>query len=270
MGIRVVKGRVFDARDRAGAPPAVVLSESAAERLWPGMDPLGHHVVIGTRLGQDKTRVGGEVVGVVADVRHYGPAKGTGPTLYAAHGQSPVDFFTVVARTREGAPSSLLDLLRTDLAALDPELPMFRVRTLEQFAADAVAQPRLYMVLLAVFAGTAVLLAGLGLYGVLAQTVGQRTREIGIRMAVGAARHEVVMLVMSQGGRLGLLGIAFGLAGAALASRSLSGLLFGVAPLDLPTYAAVAATLLAIALFASWLPARRASRVDPVRALRAD
>jgi predicted lysophospholipase L1 biosynthesis ABC-type transport system permease subunit len=248
----------------------VILSESAAELLWPGVDPLGHHVVMGTHLGQDEFRTGGEVVGIVPDIKDRGPGRPAGPTLYAAHAQDPVDFFSVVVRTHQADASALLGLLRADLQALDPEVPMFRVRTMEQLASDAVAQPRLYMVLLAVFAGTAVLLAALGLYGVLAQAVGQRTREIGIRMAVGAARREVVVLIMSQGGRLGLLGIVVGLAGAAVASRALSGLLFGVQPLDLPTYAAVGLALLAIALFASWLPARRASRVDPVRALRAD
>jgi putative ABC transport system permease protein len=270
MGMRIVKGRAFDERDRAGSPQVVILSESAAQLLWPGADPLGHHVVVGTHLGQDESRTGGEVVGIVPDVRDRGPSRPTGPTLYAVHAQAPVDFFSVVVRTREADPAPLVGLLRADLAALDPEVPMFRVRTMEQLAADAVAQPRLYMVLLAVFAGTAVLLAALGLYGVLAQAVGQRTREIGIRMAVGAARREVVLLVMSQGGRLGLVGIAVGLAGAALVSRALSGLLFGVSPIDAPTYAAVGLALLAITLFASWLPARRASRVDPVRALRAD
>ena len=270
MGMRIVKGRAFDGRDRVGAPLVVILSESAAQLLWPGADPLGRHVVVGTHLGQDEARAGGEVVGVVPDVRHRGPGKPAGPTLYAAHAQAPVDFVSVVARTREDSPSALVGLLRADLAALDPDIPMFRVRTMEQLASDAVAQPRLYMVLLAVFAATAVLLAGLGLYGVLAQAVGQRTREIGIRMAVGAERRSVVLLVMSQGGRLGLVGIVVGLAGAALASRALSGLLFGVRPVDLPTYTVVGLALLAIALFASWLPARRASRVDPVRALRAD
>jgi putative ABC transport system permease protein len=137
-------------------------------------------------------------------------------------------------------------------------------------ASDALAQPRAYLVLLAVFAGAAVLLASVGLYGVLAQTVGQRTREIGIRMALGAERRQVVWLVMTQGGRLAVVGIVAGLVGAALASRAMAGLLFGVAPLDVPTYAAVGATLLVVALAASFIPARRAAGVDPVRALRAD
>ena len=206
---------------------------------------------------------------MVPDVRHSGPGKPVKPTLYAAHAQFPVDFVSIVARA-DGDPSIVLGLLRADLAALDADVPMFQVRTMDQIAADAVAQPRLYLALLAVFAVTAVLLAALGLYGVLAQAVGQRTREIGIRMAVGAERGQVVRLVMSQGGRLALLGIAIGLAAALLASRALAGLLFGISALDPPTYAAVGLALLAIALFASWLPARRAARVDPVRALRAD
>jgi predicted permease len=269
MGIPVVKGRAFEPTDRPGAPSVVVVSESAAALLWPGLDPIGRHISMGTHLGRDDQRTGGEVVGVVGDVRHRGPGRPVAPTLYAAHAQAPVDFVSVVVRARQD-PSALLGFLRADVAGLDPDVPMFQVRTMDQIAADTVAQPRLYMALLGLFAGTAVLLAGLGLYGVLAQTVAQRTREIGIRMAVGAARREVVLLVMAQGGRLALAGVVVGLAGAALASRALSGLLFGVTPVDLPTYAAVGVALLAIALFASWLPARRASRVDPVRALRAD
>ena len=269
MGMRVVKGREFDVSDRAGTPAVVVVSESAAALLWPGADPIGHRIVMGTTLGQGEARAGGEVVGVVPDVRHKGPGKPVSPTLYVAHAQFPVDFVSIVVRARQDR-SPLLGFLRADLEALDRDVPMFQVRTMDQIAADTVAQPRLYMALLAIFAATAVLLAGLGLYGVLAQTVGQRTREIGIRMAVGAARRQVVLLVMAQGSRLALAGIAIGLAGAALASRALSGILFGVTPVDPLTYAAVGLALLAIALFASWLPARRAARVDPVHALRAD
>jgi putative ABC transport system permease protein len=269
MGIRLVAGRAFEPTDREGAPLAVVVSESAAELLWPNADPIGHSIELGTRLGQDERRAGGEVVGVVADVRHRGPGQPARATVYVAHAQSPTDFVSFVVRS-SADPSALLPLLRADLEAVDGDIPMFQVRTLKQISSDSVARPRLYMALLAIFAGTAVLLASLGLYGVLAQTVGQRTREIGIRIAVGAERRQVILLVLRQGGRLALAGIALGLAGAVLASRTLRGLLVGVEPVDAPTYAAVGVALFAVALVASFIPARRAASVDPVRALRTE
>jgi putative ABC transport system permease protein len=269
MGMPVARGRAFGPHDVLGAPPVVIVSESAARLLWPGGDALGHRVAMGTSLGMGRDRrFGGEVVGVVPDVRHRGPAQPVHPTIYAPQAQVPVGFATVVVRGP--GSSDLLPLLRADVAGLDAEVPIYAVRTMEQVASDALAQPRAYLVLLAVFAGAAVLLASVGLYGVLAQTVGQRTREIGIRMALGAERRQVVWLVMTQGGRLAVVGIVAGLVGAALASRAMAGLLFGVAPLDVPTYAAVGATLLVVALAASFIPARRAAGVDPVRALRAD
>ena len=147
---------------------------------------------------------------------------------------------------------------------------MFRVRSMEQVAANAVAQPRLYMVLIACFASTAVLLAAIGLYGVMAYAVGQRTREIGIRLALGARRGEVLGMVMRHAGALAISGIALGLVAAALASRVLRAQLFEVAPTDIATYATVAAGLLLVAFVASWIPARRAARVDPLTALRHD
>jgi predicted permease len=269
MGIRLVAGRAFEPTDREGAPLAVVVSESAAELLWPNADPIGHSIELGTRLGQDERRAGGEVVGVVADVRHRGPGQPARATVYVAHAQSPTDFVSFVVRSSVD-PSALLPLLRADLEAVDGDIPMFQVRTLKQISSDSVARPRLYMALLGIFAATAVLLASLGLYGVLAQTVGQRTREIGIRMAVGAERRQVILLVLRQGGRLALAGIALGLAAATLVSRTLRGLLVGVEPVDPPTYAAVGVALFAVALVASFIPARRAAHVDPVRALRTE
>jgi putative ABC transport system permease protein len=154
------------------------------------------------------------------------------------------------------------------LARLDPDVPMFQVRTMEQIAADAVAQPRVYLLLLSLFAGTAVLLAAIGIYGVLMHAVAQRTREIGIRLALGAERSEVVGLVVRQAGALAIGGLVVGLVMALGASRLMRGLLFGIEPTDAVTYLLVAVGLFGIALFASYLPARRASRIDPVKALR--
>jgi putative ABC transport system permease protein len=154
------------------------------------------------------------------------------------------------------------------VAELDPNLPLFRVRSMEQIAGDAVAQPRVYLLLLTLFAAVAVLLAALGIYGVLAHAVAQRTREIGIRLALGAARREVVTMVVRQALLLAASGLAAGLVLALGATRLIRGLLFGTEPTDAATYAAVAAALLCVALAASYVPARRASRIDPIRALR--
>jgi putative ABC transport system permease protein len=269
MAIPVVRGRAFTDADRLGSEPAIILNQAAAERTWPGADAIGHALTIGTRLGQGAGPAGGIVVGIAGDVRDHGPSAAVRPTLYLAHAQFPIDAMSVVVRAR-GGPAALVEPMRAALADLDPDVPMFRVRTMEQIAANAVAQPRLYMVLIACFAGTAMLLAAIGLYGVLAYAVGQRTREIGIRLALGANRGDVLRMVMGQAGRLALAGIGLGLAAAGLASGVLRSQLFEIAPTDAATYVAVAVILFAVSLVASWIPARRASQVDPLRALKHD
>ena len=169
-----------------------------------------------------------------------------------------------------GEPGTLVEPLRQLLAQLDPALPMFRVRTMEQLASDAVAQPRLYLMLLGLFAAASVLLAAIGIYGVLAHGVSQRTREIGLRLALGAERGRVLQMVVGQALALALGGLALGLASAAGLSRLLGGLLFGVEPADLPTYVAAAAGLALVSVVASVVPALRAARVDPIAALRTE
>jgi predicted lysophospholipase L1 biosynthesis ABC-type transport system permease subunit len=253
-----------------GSQPVAMLNQAGAALVWPGQDPLGHQLEIGTRWGMGGARAGGTVVGVVGDVRDYGPASRVAPTLYLAHAQWPDDSVTIVAKARDGQPSALIEPLRALLRELDPDLPMFAVRSMEQISANAVAQPRLYLVLIVCFAGTALLLSAIGLYGVLAYAVGERTREIGIRLALGAKRGEVLRMVMSQAGRLAITGVITGLATAVLASRLLRSQLFEVAPTDITTYVAVALGLLMVALVASWIPARRAARIDPIAALRHD
>jgi putative ABC transport system permease protein len=269
MGIPLVRGRSFTAADRLGRPPVAILNEAAAALLWPGDEPVGHSLAIGTRLGQGGERAGGTVVAVARNVRDFGARGPLRPTLYLAHAQFPMDFFTVTLKARDN-PASLIEPSRALLSTLDPDLPMFRVRTMEQFVINAVAQPRLYLTLLGVFAAAAVLLAAIGIYGVLAHGVAQRTREIGIRLALGANRREVVGLVVGHAATLAAGGLTLGLVLALGVSRLMRGLLFGVEPGDVTTYASVAGALFAIALLASYLPARRASRVDPVTALRSE
>ena len=267
MGIRLAQGRVFTPADRLGAQLVTVVNETAAKLLWPDADALGHSVTIGTRLSQGGAQAGGEVVGVVTGVRDFGPTGRIRPTIYFAHAQFPMDFVTIALKARQD-PSLLVEPARAVLAELDPNLPMFRVRTMDQFAANAVAQPRLYLILIGVFASAAILLAAIGIYGVLAHGVAQRTREIGIRLALGARRSEVVSLVVRQAASLAVGGLLLGLLLASAGGRLIQGLLFGVEPRDTLTYAAVSVLLFVIALMASYLPARRASRVDPIKALR--
>ena len=270
MGITVVKGRSFTAGDRMGTQPVAMLNQVAAARVWPNQDALGHHLDIGTRFGIGTERAGGTVVGIVGDVREHGPASPVAPTLYLPYAQRPVGGVSIVAKARNGDPSSLVQPMRALLAELDPDVPMSAVRSMDQLSAAAVAQPRLYLVLIASFAGTAMLLSAIGLYGVLAYAVGQRTREIGIRLALGAKRGEVLRMVMTQAGRLAIAGVAIGLAAALIASRALRSQLFQIAPTDTLTYVVVGGGLLIVALVAAWIPARRASRIDPLRALRHD
>jgi putative ABC transport system permease protein len=269
MGIPLVRGRMFTDADRLGRSPVAVVNEAAAQLLWPGEEPLGRSLTVGTRLSQGGERAGGTVVAVARNVRDYGATGPIRPTIYVAHAQFPVDFFTVTIKARDN-PAALVEPSRAVLAEIDPDLPMFRVRTMEQFAANAVAQPRLYLTLIGIFAAAAMLLAAIGIYGVLAHGVAQRTREIGIRLALGAGRREVVGLVVGQAATLASGGLVAGVVLAFGATRLMSGLLFGVEPGDPITYVGVAGALFAVAFLASYLPARRASRVDPITALRCE
>ncbi len=270
MGIPIVQGRSFVAGDRMGAELVALVNQAGAARVWRDQDAMGHQLELGTRLGLGGARAGGTVVGIAADVRDDGPAARVAPTIYLAHAQWPDGAMTIVARARTGDPSSLVQPLRSLLQDLDADVPMSAVRSMDQIAAAAVAQPRLYLVLIASFAGTAMLLSAIGLYGVLAYAVGQRRREIGIRLALGAKRGDVLRMVMTQAGQLAGVGVVIGLGAAAIASRALRSQLFQIAPTDLFTYVLVGTGLLIVALIASWIPARRASRIDPLSALRHD
>jgi len=270
MRIPVARGRGFSAGDRMGSQPVVMLNQAAAALAFADGEAIGHQLEIGTGFGMGKGRAGGAVIGIVGDIRDFGPASRVAPTLFLPHAQWPDGYMTVVVKARDGNPASLVQPMRALLQDLDRDVPMSQVRSMEQIASAAVAQPRLYLVLIASFAATAMLLAAIGLYGVLAYAVGQRTREIGIRLALGAKRGEVLRMVMTQAGRLAIAGIALGLGAALLASRALRAQLFEIAPTDVFTYVMVGVGLLIVALVASWIPARRASRIDPLAALRHD
>ena len=267
MGISLVRGRTFTDDDRAGAPPVLVINETAARRFFPGEDPLGQHVKLG--WSRDSVNLGGEIVGVVGDVRDFGLDAEVRPQMYAAYEQWPVSWISVVVRTT-GEPTALVAAARRIVAELDPALPIARMTTLEQSVAESVARPRFYMLLLGSFAVTALLLAAVGVYGVISYAVGRRTREIGVRLALGATAPQVLRGVVGRGLMLGLAGLALGALGAVAVTRLMRGLLFGVGTTDPLAFAAAAVALMAVATAAAWVPARRAARVSPVAAMRAE
>jgi putative ABC transport system permease protein len=269
LGIPVVAGRAFQADDRRGREPVAIVSASAARAIWPDGEAVGGHFTVGSRMGLGGDRVGGRVVGVVGDVRDHGPASATRPTLYVAYAQFPVDVFAVVARARRD-PLALAEPLRAATAEVDPNLPVFRAHSMTQLAENVVAQPRLYLALLALFAAIATALAAVGIYGVMAQNVAARRREIGIRLALGATRPAVVRLVVKGAMGLAVAGVSGGWLLAWFGRRLVSGLLFGVEPADATTYAGVAVLATVLSVAAAWLPARRAASVDPSASLRAE
>ena len=269
MGIPLRRGRTIEESDRFGAPNVVVMNESAARLVFGTADPLGHTFTIGTRFGLGRGYAGGTIVGVVGDVRNDGLAKPPSPTIYLAHDQWPIGSGSVVMQT-VGEPAGLVAPSRDALAAIDPDVPLFRARTMDDITAASVARPRFLTTLLGIFATVAAILAAIGLYGVIAYAVGERTREIGIRVALGARDVDVLGLVLRGGLALATAGVAIGLVGSVATSRLLRGLLYGVGPFDVATFTLTAALVLGVALLATWLPARRAARLDPVEALRVE
>jgi putative ABC transport system permease protein len=264
MKIRLIEGRLFDGRESATAPSAVVISESMARRYWPNDTPVGKRIGFG---GQQVRWV--EIVGVVADVRHFGLSNDARPTFYFSSRERPLNFMTMAMRTN-GYPLSHVAAVRKEAQALDGNLAVANVQTMERLVSDSIAAPRFVMLLLGSFAFVALLLAGLGIYGVMAYSVAQRTQEIGIRIALGSQSRDVLRLVVGQGMKLALVGVGIGLAASFGLTRLMSKLLFSVSPTDPLTFAAIVVLLLLIALLACWLPARRATKVDPIVALRVE
>jgi putative ABC transport system permease protein len=261
------RGRLITGADRENAAGVAVISETAARQYWPGEDPIGQRIRIHvSTMTSEKER---EIVGVVGDVRAARIENAPAPLVYVPHAQYPFEFMTIFVRSA-GAPMSLAPMVRAQLAGIDPQIAIGNLRPGDSLVAEAMAQPRFRMVLLAAFAATALLLAALGLYGVMSFAVSQRRSEIGLRIALGAAQGEVVSLVLRQGMTPVLTGIVLGLAGALALTNILRGLLFGIEPFDPLTFTAVVLLLAAIAALACYLPARRAAAVDPLVALRTD
>ncbi len=268
MGIPLKKGRDFDLRDKLEAPGVVIVNEALVRQSFPNEDPIGKRITPQVSL-DPREPVEREIIGVVGDVKARKLTGENRPELYIPHTQAPSGTMTLVARTQM-EPQVILPSLRKAVEGLNKDLPLYETRTMEQYLASAVAQPRLNMMLLVVFAGVAIVLTAVGIYGVMAYSVAQRTQEIGIRMALGAQRFDVLRLIVGQGARLVALAMVLGVAAALAAAKLIASLLFGVAATDLPTLMSVAFLLTLIALAACWLPARRASGIDPITALRTE
>jgi putative ABC transport system permease protein len=266
LGIGLVRGRVFSPQDVVGQPRVALVGQEAARRLWPHQDPIGSRLRIGPPAAQGEWST---VVGVVRDVRQQSLAGGPGSDLFMPIFQAPRKRFTVLVRAR-GDPRRLARAVRLALAATSPEIGVSRTTSLQEVVADSIWLPRLWGWLFALFSLLSLLLAAGGIYGVMASSVRERTREIGIRMALGARRRGVLMLMLGHGLELALTGASAGLALAAILRRLLSSLLFGVDAGDPWILVEVAAFLVAVVLLASWLASRRASRIDPLIALRYD
>ncbi len=267
MGAKLLRGRSLGAGDRDAGERVVLVNAEAARRFWPGEDPLGH--TVSTEMDWGNGPFGGRVVGVVEDQPLDGLAAPAEPELYVPYEQARGTGMTLLLRT-PGEPLALASAVREELRALDASLATSSVRTLSSVVDGTVAPLRFYLLLVGLFAGVALLLAAVGLYGVVAYAVQQRTRELGIRMALGARARQVMGMVLGRYLRLTALGLVIGLALAAGASRALTHLLSGVRPTDPMTYAVVVLVLGAVAVVAALLPARRAARVPPAVALRGD
>ncbi|HST23081.1 MAG TPA: ABC transporter permease [Blastocatellia bacterium] len=268
MGIPLLKGRDFTVRDSKDAPDAMIISEMLAERFFPGEDPVGKRI----QIFPDPTRWR-EIVGVVGNVKLLGLDAETNPTIYVPYSQNPYPAALrnvfLVARTSSD-PKSLVASIRSELKSLDKDIPVSQVQTMEEVISGSLAQRRLSMSLLIVFAALAAGLSAVGIYGVMAYIVAQRTHEIGIRMAMGAEQKDVIKMVLGDGAKLTFAGIGAGLAVAVGLTRFLQSLLYQVSATDTVIYASIVLLLTVVALLASYIPARRAAKIDPMEALRCD
>ncbi|HKY33330.1 MAG TPA: ABC transporter permease [Candidatus Polarisedimenticolia bacterium] len=265
MRIGLARGRLFTDRDDPRAPRVAIVNEALSRRHFPGEDPLGRRV----RLGSGENAFSAEIVGVIRDIRHFGPGEPAHDEIYFPFAQSPWPLQCMVIRG-DGDPSALASSVRAAIWSVDADQPIMHLRPLDALAAETLAVPRISGVLLAGFAALALLLAAVGVYGLMADAVAARAREIGVRVALGAAPGDVSRLFLRQGMVMTGIGLACGLAGAAALTRVLGSLLHGVAVLDPVSFGGAAAVLSAAALAACWIPARRATRLDPIEVLRSE
>lgn len=263
MGISLRKGRPFTEQDNEQAPPVVIVNETMANRFWQSADDA-----VGKRMTVPSAGAAArEVVGVVADVKHASLDADSGFEFYVPYPQKPFNFINVIVRTQSD-PMLLARSVQEAIIATDPTESVYEVKTLQQVVSDSLSQPRLYTVLLSIFATVALILAAVGIYGVMNNSVSQRLHEIGIRLALGAQRGDILKMVVGQGMILALIGIVLGLAAALIATRLMESLLFGVSARDLLTFLMIPVVLAVVAFLSTFIPAIRATRVDPMVALR--
>jgi putative ABC transport system permease protein len=261
MGMALRSGRLISDRDVRDAPPVILIDETLARQYWPNVDPIGRRMRL---WGEFR-----EVVGVVSQVHHYGLDKPTEPTIYAPYEQMPDKAMALAVRTTMDT-QALVKAVKQAVWSVDPGQPVFQIRSMDDYLSLANTAPRISMMLLAVFAAISVLLAVIGIHGIVSYGIAQRTREFGLRMALGSTPGQLKLLVLRSGMRTVIIGLLGGMAGGSALASALRSLLYGVAPLDPTVLAGVAALLFAVTLIANYLPAERATRVDPIDALRQD
>ena len=264
LRVQLVRGRYFDERDSQSSAPVAIIDETMANTYWPNQDPIGKRV---KRGGRQSTNPWMSIVGVVKHVRFRTLEMPSRVELYWPHTQNPSRTMSLALRTTQ-EPRALADTIQREVMAIDPEQPAYAVRTLDEVLATSMARRRLSMLLLAAFSAVALVLAGVGICGVVAHSVSQRNHEIGIRRALGADTWQVLQLVLGHSLKMVLAGVVVGLAGTVVVTRLLSGLLFGIKSSDVTTIVLAGTTLLVVAVVASYLPARRATKVDPMVVLR--
>nr|MDQ3313868.1 ABC transporter permease [Verrucomicrobiota bacterium] len=269
MGISVRQGRVFNESDRYDTTPVIIVNEKFASKHFPGQNVIGKRIKPGFAADETGEKMR-EIIGVVTNVKHLALKNEDSPEMYVPHTQIPFEIMSLVIRTSVSDPASLTSALRKELAAMDASIPLTSIRVFDEYISRSLARPRFNALLLSIFAGVALLLTAIGIYGVMAYSVAQRTNEIGIRMALGAAQSSIFRLVVGQAMTLVGISIAIGVAGAFAATRLLSSLLFGVGAWDPVTFLSLVILVSVVAFLAAWLPARRAARVDPIIALRAE
>jgi putative ABC transport system permease protein len=264
VGIQLRRGRFFTAADEDGAPPVVIVNETMVRRFWPDAEAVGQRIVI-----RNET-FAREIIGVTSDVKQFGLERETAPEMYVPFEQRVIDVMPLLIRVKPGwgDPARLSSAVRAQVQAVDPTVAVAAITPMTRLLADSLAPRRFTLLLLGAFAGLALLLAGGGVYGVMAYAVSERTQEIGVRLALGARGPDVLRMVLAQGLRLALSGVLLGLGGALALTRLLKTLLFGVSATDPLTFTAIALLLLVVALLACYVPARRATKVDPLIALR--
>jgi putative ABC transport system permease protein len=265
MGIALIRGREFIQQDETNSSKVIIINDTMAKRFWPGEDPVGKRVTI-SDLPDNPWR---EIVGVAADVKHFGLDTVPEPELYVPFMQAPSPSMTIVARAN-GNPANLISAVRSEILKIDNEIPVYNIRTIKELISESVAWPRFRTILLGIFASISLLLSAVGIYGVMSYSVVQRTREIGIRMALGAQKSNLISLIIGQGMWLTAIGVFIGILGAYASSRLLSSLLFETGIGDFMTYIASIFLLALVALLANYFPARKAAKIDPMIALRYD